>query len=45
MNVKVIVIGSILGIVLHYTIVALGLLISYSIDKLFSKTRKSKEKK
>lgn len=45
MNIKVIVMGSILGIVLHYAAVALGLLISYSIDKLFSKTKKTKEKK
>lgn len=45
MNIKIIVIGSILGIVLHYTVVALALLISYLIEKLFSKTRKTKEKK
>lgn len=45
MNVKVIVIGSILGVVLHYAVVALGLLISYLLDKLFSKTRKTEEKK
>lgn len=45
MNIKVIIIGSILGVALHYTVVAVGLLISYLIDKLFSKTRKSKEQK
>ena len=43
MNIKIIVIGSILGVALHYAVVAIGLLISYLIDKLFSKTRETKE--
>ena len=45
MNAKAIVIGSILGVALHCAAVALGLLINYLIDKLFSKARKTKEKK
>ena len=34
MNIKAIIIGSILGIALHYAVVALGLLISDALDKL-----------
>ena len=45
MNIKVIVIGIVLGLILHYTIVALALLIGCLMDKLFSKTRKTKEQK
>ncbi len=36
MNIKIIVLGLILGVALHYAAVALGLLVSYLIDKLFS---------
>lgn len=45
MNIKVFVIGVILGVVLHFAIVALGLLISYLIDWFYSKARKTREKK
>ena len=45
MNIKVVVIGSILGIALHYAVVGLGLLISYAIDKMCEKIRRNRYEK